>query len=463
MPYIGTEPGVTDLRGTSAKTSAYTVLSTDENKTILCSAASADYAISLTAAGTLGDGFKVTIKKTDDTKFMVTIDPNSSETIDGLTTLKLRQEHASVTLICDGSNWHIVDHSNIEVNTNIAENSGFNVDQYGHITRTGVGDGTELLQDRWRITPVGSASARWTYSQENNGGINGDSQWAKLLNTTADGSPGSAEGQGFGQSVIGNNAIQLLGTDNKFENAVLSMDIIVHKGGSSSISLPAKIPLFFATIDGTQYQYAEDVSLAAVDTWYRVSIVVPEHASANLVPGVQRSCIFGIGLYGGSGVQETSGSWATGYEPYATGTSSNLADATDNYVGVANVVFQPGQIASPYQVRSYSEELARCQHFFVKWTTASGIGMSGVCRSTSAGVASGLDFPVAMRAAPTMTWGTANCIDSSASGVDATPATNAAGLLGVTATFASASGLTDGNGVTLNLKSGSVWIASSEL
>ena len=89
--------------------------------------------------------------------------------------------------------------------------------------------------------------------------------------------------------------------------------------------------------------------------------------------------------------------------------------------------------------------------------------MSGVCRSTSAGVASGLDFPVAMRAAPTMTWGTANCIDSSASGVDATPATNAAGLLGVTATFASASGLTDGNGVSINLKSGAVWIASSEL
>ncbi len=462
MPYIGKEPRSPEF-STSAKTSAYTVVAGDDASTILCSAASADYAVALTAAATLGDGFTVTIKKSDATKFMITINPNGSETIDGLPDLKLRQEHASVTLICDGSNWHIVDHSNVEVPTNIAENSGFNVDQYGHITRTGVGDATELLQDRWRITPAGSASARWTYSQESNGGINGDSQWGKLLNTTADASPGSAEGQGFGQSVIGNNAIQLLGTDNKFENAVLSMDIIVHKGGSSSISLPAKIPLFFATIDGTQYQYAEDVSLAAVDTWYRVSIVVPEHASANLVPGIQRSCIFGIGLYGGSGVQETSGSWATGYEPYATGTSSNLADATGNYVGIANVVFQPGQIASPYQVRSYSEELARCQHFFVKWTTASGIGMSGVCRSTSAGIVGGLNFPVAMRAAPTMTWGTFTCIDSSASGVDATMSTNAAGVKGVTASFASASGLTDGNGAYLELKSGQTLQASAEL
>mgnify|MGYP003118280578 FL=1 len=398
MPYLGKEPRSPEF-STSAKTSAYTVVAVDDASTILCSAASADYAVALTAAATLGDGFTVTLKKSDATKFMITINPNSTETIDGLPDLKLRQEHASVTLICDGSNWHIVDHSNVEVPTNIAENSGFNVDQYGHITRTGVGDATELLQDRWRITPAGSASARWTYSQENNGGINGDSQWGKLLNTTADASPGSAEGQGFGQSVIGNTSIQLLGTDNKFENAVLSMDIIVHKGGSSSISLPAKIPLYFATIDGTQYQYAEDVSLAAVDTWYRVS------ASANLVPGIQRSCIFGIGLYGGSGVQETSGTWATGYEPYATGTSSNLADATGNYVGIANVVFQPGQIASPYQVRSYSEELARCRYFYERLipNTASNQSIFQAYNVTST-VASGIFNYAHKRAAPTLTF-----------------------------------------------------------
>ena len=351
---------------TSAKTAAYTGGAGDDASTILCSAASADYAVALTAAATLGDGFTVTIKKSDATKFMITINPNGSETIDGLPDLKLRQEHASVTLICDGSNWHVKNHSNVAIDNNIAENTGFQVDQYAHVTRTGVGDATELLQDRWRMTPAGSASARWTYSIEDNGGANGDSKWAKLLCTTADASPGAAEGQGFGQSVLGNNSIQLLGSDNKFENCVISMDIILHKGGSSSISLPAKVPLFFATIDGTQYQYAEDVSIAAVDTWYRVSIVVPEHASANLVPGTQRSCIFGIGLYGGSSVQETSGAWATGYEPYATGTSSNLADATDNYVGITNVVLQPGQIASTYKPRPYSEEVQICQHYYYR-------------------------------------------------------------------------------------------------
>lgn len=39
---------------TSAKTAAYTVVAGDDASTILCSAASADYAVALTAAATLG-------------------------------------------------------------------------------------------------------------------------------------------------------------------------------------------------------------------------------------------------------------------------------------------------------------------------------------------------------------------------------------------------------------------------
>ena len=61
MPYIGKEPRSPEF-STSAKTSAYTVVAGDDASTILCSAASADYAVALTAAATLGDGFTVTIK-----------------------------------------------------------------------------------------------------------------------------------------------------------------------------------------------------------------------------------------------------------------------------------------------------------------------------------------------------------------------------------------------------------------
>jgi hypothetical protein len=38
----------------------------------------------------------------------LTIDPNSTETIDGSTTYDINIQYQSLTIVCDGSNWHIV-------------------------------------------------------------------------------------------------------------------------------------------------------------------------------------------------------------------------------------------------------------------------------------------------------------------------------------------------------------------
>lgn len=70
-----------------------------------CSAGSA-FTVNLPAASGL-TGKKYSIKKTDSSFNAVTIDANSSETIDGATTTTLNTQYESVELICDGSNWHI--------------------------------------------------------------------------------------------------------------------------------------------------------------------------------------------------------------------------------------------------------------------------------------------------------------------------------------------------------------------
>jgi len=62
----------------------------------------------LTAASTLADGFVVTLKKIDSSSNAVTVDANSSETIDGELTVSLSTQYETTTLICDGSNWHTV-------------------------------------------------------------------------------------------------------------------------------------------------------------------------------------------------------------------------------------------------------------------------------------------------------------------------------------------------------------------
>ena len=62
--------------------------------------------VNLVAAATCGSGFKYQIKNASANT--ITIDPNSTETIDGASTFALSTQYASVTIVTDGSNWFII-------------------------------------------------------------------------------------------------------------------------------------------------------------------------------------------------------------------------------------------------------------------------------------------------------------------------------------------------------------------
>lgn len=86
-----------------AKTGAYTVVASDNGSIINCT--SGAFTVSLTAAATLGSGFTCWIWNTSNTTSdAITIDPNSSETIDGVSTLILRRGEG-MQVVCDGANW----------------------------------------------------------------------------------------------------------------------------------------------------------------------------------------------------------------------------------------------------------------------------------------------------------------------------------------------------------------------
>jgi hypothetical protein len=67
---------------------------------------SANITVNLVAAATCGSGFKYQIKNASANT--ITIDPNSTETIDGASTFALSTQYASVTIVTDGSNWFII-------------------------------------------------------------------------------------------------------------------------------------------------------------------------------------------------------------------------------------------------------------------------------------------------------------------------------------------------------------------
>lgn len=89
----------------SSKSADYTATTSDD--VLLVDASGAARTITLYASS--GNSGKVLhVKKTDSSANSVTVDGNASETIDGATTKVLALQYESVTIVCDGSNWHVV-------------------------------------------------------------------------------------------------------------------------------------------------------------------------------------------------------------------------------------------------------------------------------------------------------------------------------------------------------------------
>lgn len=80
------------------KSANYTVLTTDQNQVIPVSCETAARTVTLPANAGLSDGFQVTIVKADYSPNVLTIDGNSSDTINGALTVALYQKYQSAKL-----------------------------------------------------------------------------------------------------------------------------------------------------------------------------------------------------------------------------------------------------------------------------------------------------------------------------------------------------------------------------
>ena len=93
---------------TSASPStAYTISTHAGNEEIYILTPSADISVNLPAASTCGSGYKYHIKNMASANTL-TIDPNSTETIDSSTTFVISNQFEAITIITNGTNWFII-------------------------------------------------------------------------------------------------------------------------------------------------------------------------------------------------------------------------------------------------------------------------------------------------------------------------------------------------------------------
>jgi hypothetical protein len=92
-------------RNLATKTTAYTITASDH--TIICNATSGAFTITLPAAAS-HTGRIYHIKKIDSSGNAVTVDGNSSETIDDGTTAVLTVQYETISIQSDGAEWWIL-------------------------------------------------------------------------------------------------------------------------------------------------------------------------------------------------------------------------------------------------------------------------------------------------------------------------------------------------------------------
>ena len=142
---------------------------------------------------------------------------------------------------------------------------------------------------------------------------------------------------------------------------------------------------------------------SAVNTWERITINIPADQAFDDSNGA--------GLYIrivlSSGSQFTTGlasTWsAIGNDRYAG--VANFHSSTSNYVEFTGVQLEVGDTATPFEHRTYGEELAKCQRYYSRLssdgTTYAEFGLIAAYDSTQ-GIAY-IQYPTTMRASPTAT------------------------------------------------------------
>jgi len=108
--------------------------------------------------------------------------------------------------------------------------------------------------------------------------------------------------------------------------------------------------------------------------------------------------------YLGAGSDYTSGTLATSWESFtnanrAVGQTVDIATSTSNYWQITGIQMEVGEQATPFEHRSFGEELGLCQRYYFENV---GKNFGGIAPETNRVLVDGL-FPQRMRTSPTLT------------------------------------------------------------
>lgn len=246
--------------------------------------------------------------------------------------------------------------------------------------------------DRWQFAV--NSLGTWTVDQATDA-PEGFTKSFKATCTTADASPAAADVALFVQRVEAQNLQHLkYGTSNA-ENLTLSFWVKSNKTGDASFDLIQR--------DNSDRQFTTSYTINSADTWEYKTIEIPGD-SAGLIND-DNGIGFQISWWLNSGSNFTTGThnatWEAADDTNRNSANLGVGGATSDYFAITGVQLELGDVATPFEHRSYGDELQKCLRYYADTRSNKPMESKIIGQAiTSSRVGEGSTFPVPMRDSP---------------------------------------------------------------
>jgi hypothetical protein len=192
----------------------------------------------------------------------------------------------------------------------------------------------------------------------------------------------------------------------------------------------------FTNHNGTR-GYPAEYTQSVSDTWEKSTVTFTADTTGTWATDNTLGMIVYFSVAAGTDFHSTVGAW-TGANDFASANQVNALDSTSNSFRLTGVQLEVGSVATPFEHRSFGDELARCQRYYEKTynvTTAPGTAITDGfvnCITGTNGTGTAImyfRFATPKRAQPTATFyhtnGTINSWAYSRSGTSGTASPSA--------------------------------------
>ena len=235
------------------------------------------------------------------------------------------------------------------------------------------------------------------------------------------------------------------------QTVTLSFYVRSNKTGNTSVAL---------VNSANNRSYVKTFTIDSADTWERKECTIPGDTSGTWLTDNNIGIRLRWGTYGSTFQTSSVNQWVAGQFMSRDDSPINFFDAVDNTFYLTGVQLETGSVATPFEHRSYADDLARCQRYCYAAVADGSIDNYAPLANgryySATNAQFNIFFPVTMRHPPTLDSNTTAVgtffynTGGGFGGVEATEVTlNERSYNNATVTTSGATGQTAGDGTTL--------------